>query len=85
MENGSMLVLVQDQEGQSLPGASVLIAGPTHREGMTNVEGKAIFQDLPPGNYKVKAQLEGFKPDTEPTAVEPQQTAELTFRLKLDP
>src|SRR5262245_47224109 len=56
--------LVQDQSGAIIPGVNVVATNegtniPT--ESVTNETGRYIFVTLPPGTYKLQAELPGFK------------------------
>lgn len=61
LQSGNLFVLVADESGQPLPGATVTISGPTATQiQVTNAEGQARYLGLAPGGYSLKAELEGF-------------------------
>ncbi len=54
-------VVVKDGEGNLLPGVSVELSGPSARQRrVTGASGEARFQELDPGSFELKAELEGF-------------------------
>jgi Carboxypeptidase regulatory-like domain len=63
LETGSIVGTTRDQAGGALPGVTVTITSSTHigfRAATTNVHGEYRFPALPPGEYAVKAELQGF-------------------------
>jgi len=65
VQTGSILVKAIDQQGATVPGASVTIASPVlpggSMTGVTDAGGVYRFPSLPPGSYQVKVELSGFK------------------------
>ena len=60
-ETGNIYVQVTDTAGQTLPGASVeMVGGGAPRLGITSAQGETRFLGLAPGNYSLKATLDGF-------------------------
>jgi hypothetical protein len=65
VQNGSITGVVTDSSGAVLPGASVSLSGEKLIGGvqtqMTDTTGTYRFDRLPPGDYRVKFELQGFK------------------------
>jgi hypothetical protein len=63
-QTGSLRGVVTDNEGNPLPGVTITIASPAMmgtRSFVTTETGSYRFPSLPPGVYKVTAELKGFK------------------------
>jgi hypothetical protein len=63
-ESGSLTVVVTDQSGGALPGASVTVrnvATDARRDGTTDATGRLTLTLLPPGDYETVVTLDGFK------------------------
>jgi len=63
-ETGAIIGTVTDLQGAPLPGATVTVSGPNlmgTRSSITEADGVYRFPALPPGDYTVKAELDGFK------------------------
>ncbi len=62
-ETGTLTVAVADLSGGAVPGAAVVLQGPTgnRRELVSASDGRAVFSALPPGRYDVSVALDGFK------------------------
>jgi hypothetical protein len=61
---GGITGTVTDSSGAAVPGASVTVTNTATRgtrETTTNAQGLYTFPSLPPGNYVVKVELQGFK------------------------
>src|SRR3954469_11762109 len=63
--NATLRMTVADQTGAVIPGARVTVqpadgAGPP-RETLTDAKGEAVFEDLVPGGYTVRAEFTGFE------------------------
>lgn len=60
---GKLEILVKLADGSLIPGASVTLKdqGNSKRSTISNANGVAVFTGLPPGKYRVYADLEGFK------------------------
>ena len=62
-QTGSVSGIVQDEDGQPLPGATVTITGPLLPTGASEVSrdnGAFDFERLPPGEYAITAELSGM-------------------------
>ncbi len=62
-QTGNLKGTVSDNQGQQLPGVLITITSPVmtgERVQVTNAEGRYRFLELPPGNYELTAELEGF-------------------------
>jgi outer membrane receptor protein involved in Fe transport len=62
-ETGAIIGTIVDEEGTPLPGVTVTASSPKimgERAVITDAEGEYRFPALPPGNYAIKAELEGF-------------------------
>ncbi|GAB4222427.1 MAG: hypothetical protein Kow0062_19760 [Acidobacteriota bacterium] len=67
---GTLEGVVVDRDGNPLPGATVVAVGPLgERAVQTDENGAYMFRFLPPGTYRVRAELSGFStvevPDVE--------------------
>lgn len=63
-QTGSIRGIVNDQNGEPLPGVSVMVTSPSlmgQQTAITNEEGIFRIPSLPPGVYEVKLELPGFK------------------------
>jgi len=85
-ETGTIEILVQDQGGLPIPGASVVASAAdsiTKREGVTDAEGRAVLVGLAPSaQYIVATELAGFRPTrNENVLVRSGQTATLRIAL----
>ncbi len=63
-ETGAITGVVTDQQGVPLPGATVTVSGPNlmgTRSVLTEADGTYRFPALPPGDYTVRAEINGFK------------------------
>jgi len=63
-ETGSIRGTVVEKEGAPLPGVSLTVTSPSlqgSKSGMSADDGGYRFPALPPGTYKLEAQLQGFK------------------------
>ena len=61
---GGVIGTVTDPSGAPIPGATVTVTNTATRgtrQTTTNTEGLYTFPSLPPGNYEVKIELQGFK------------------------
>ena len=64
-ETGAIRGVVTDEQGAPLPGVNVTISGQNLmgiRTFLTDAGGEFRFPALPPGEYQVKAELQGFGP-----------------------
>ena len=81
-ETGAIIGAVLDQQGAPLPGVTVTVSSPNlmgTRTVLTEADGSYRFPALPPGNYTVKAELDGFK-----TVVRENIRLTTTTRLAVD-
>ena len=64
-ETGALRGVVTDEQGATLPGVNVTVSSPSLmgvRTFVTDANGEFRFPALPPGEYQVKAELQGFGP-----------------------
>jgi len=83
---GTITGEVKDSTGAVVPGATVSVvnkATNATRTTVTNAVGLFDFPALPPGQYTVKTELEGFKTATRNLELQVQQTARLDFAVEL--
>ncbi len=83
---GTITGEVRDSTGGLVPGATVTVvnkATNATRTTQTNEVGLFDFPALPPGNYTVKSELEGFRTGTRDLELQVQQTARVNFTLEL--
>jgi len=63
LQTGNLYGKVSDQTGAVLPGVTVTLdTGEAPQVQVTNAQGEFRFLSLPPANYKIKAELQGFSP-----------------------
>src|ERR1700704_2144570 len=63
LQTGNLYGKVSDQTGAALPGVTVTLdTGEAPQVQVTNAQGEFRFLSLPPANYKIKAELQGFSP-----------------------
>jgi outer membrane receptor protein involved in Fe transport len=72
--------ITDEQTGEPLPGANVMIAG-TNIGAATNVQGEFFIINVPPGNYNLKVNLIGYRPLEVKSVV---VTLDLTTTLDLE-
>jgi len=61
LQTGNLYGTVTDDKGASLPGVTVTLSGQgAPQVQVTNAQGQFRFLSLPPGNFDLKAELEGF-------------------------
>ncbi|HET9768325.1 MAG TPA: von Willebrand factor type A domain-containing protein, partial [Thermoanaerobaculia bacterium] len=81
---GDLELKLRDDSGASLPGVTVTVkqANEAPRVVVTDAQGEASLAGLPPGQYRVEAELEGFSTTVYPTvAVNPARRTELEAQL----
>ena len=81
-ETGAIVGNVKDEEGTALPGVVVTVTSPNlmgARTYTTTAQGEYRFPALPPGEYVVKAELQGFA-----TVVQEKVRLTTTTRLTID-
>ncbi len=75
---------VVDDNGAALPGVTVAVSGAGFTRplyAMTGADGTFRLSDLPPGDYTVKAELEGFSSAEISTAIPPGKFADVALTL----
>src|SRR5215213_8319755 len=83
---GTITGEVKDSTGGVVPGATVTVtntATNATRTTQSNAVGLYDFPALPPGTYKVKSELEGFRTVERDLELQVQQTARVNFTLEL--
>ena len=86
-ETGAITGTVLDEQNEPLPGATVTITSPNlmgSREFVADAQGQYRFPALPPGEYTVKAQLQGFATSVQ-RVIRLTTTTRLTIDLILKP
>ncbi|MBP1767527.1 MAG: hypothetical protein H6P98_1642, partial [Candidatus Aminicenantes bacterium] len=81
-DTGAINGVITDQQGAALPGVSVTVSSPNlmgTRTAISEADGTYRFPALPPGDYTVKAELNGFK-----TVVRDKIRLTTTTRLAVD-
>jgi len=81
-ETGAISGAVADQQGAPIPGVTVTVSGPNLmgiRSAITEADGTYRFPALPPGEYVIRAELDGFK-----TIVRENIRLTTTTRLTID-
>ena len=79
---GTITGEVRDSTGAVVPGATVTVtnrATNATRTTASNSVGLFDFPALPPGNYRVKSELDGFRTATRDVELQVQQTARVNF------
>ena len=83
-QTGTIDGVVVDASGTALPGVNVTLASDRgDKSTVTDESGKFIFGLLPPGQYTLKASLEGFQPTEQAVPLETGQRQTLDLRLGL--
>ncbi len=83
---GTITGVVKDSSGAVIPGVTVTVTNTgmnAARDVQTNASGIYSFPALPPGNYSVKAELQGFKTSTLPAELHVEQTLRVDFGLEI--
>jgi hypothetical protein len=81
-ETGAIAGTVYDQQGAPLPGVTIILSSPKMmgtRSAISEADGSYRFPALPPGEYTVKAELQGFN-----TVVQENIKLTTTVRLTVD-
>jgi len=84
-QTGSISGVVRSGDGAVLPGVTVTVSGeplPAGRSDITNADGGFNFQRLPPGTYKVVADLSGMGNVQREAIVEVEHDTQLDLVLK---
>ncbi|HYJ80925.1 MAG TPA: carboxypeptidase-like regulatory domain-containing protein [Longimicrobiaceae bacterium] len=67
LQTGNLFGTAVDNQGQALPGVTVTLSGEGAPQAqVTDAQGRFRFPGLMPGDYQVKAELEGFSPVANP-------------------
>jgi hypothetical protein len=83
---GTITGVVRDASGAVIPGATVTVVNAgtnATRESQSNETGSYSFPALPPGNYTVKAELQGFRTVQHPAELHVEQTLRVDFALEI--
>jgi hypothetical protein len=83
---GTVTGVVRDASGAIIPGATVTVVNTgtnAAREAQSNESGSYSFPALPPGNYSVKAELQGFRTVQHPAELHVEQTLRVDFTLEI--
>src|SRR6266536_1862743 len=83
---GTITGEVKDSTGAVIPGVTVTVTNKATNAARTttsNGVGLFDFPALPPGNYTVKSELEGFKTASRDLELQVQQTARVNFTMEL--
>ena len=83
---GTITGEVKDQSGSSIPGATVTaqnVATNAVRTQQSNEAGVYTFPAMPPGNYQVKAELQGFKTLQNAVELHVEETLRVDFQLEV--
>jgi len=86
-ETGAIRGVVTDEQGAPLPGANVTLMGEKLmrvRTFVTDAQGEFRFPALPPGEYQVKAELQGFGTVVQ-EKIRVNTTVTLTLEIRLKP
>jgi PKD repeat protein len=68
-ETSSLSVQVRNQlSNEPIPGASVVIDGPSSHSGISNAKGYVFFDNIPSGNYSLVVSLESY-PNSSPQMI----------------
>jgi hypothetical protein len=83
-ETGIIRGSVKDAQGNPLPGVVVTLSGPRgNQDAVTDNEGVYRFALLVPGDYRVRAEMEGFQPVEAGAAVSAGAQQEVALVLRL--
>jgi hypothetical protein len=82
IQTGNLFVQVIDTQGEALPGVVLTLSGPgAPQRQVTDAEGAGRFLDLSPGSYTIKAEEEGFAPNSQPVTIHPSRNTDLGITL----
>jgi Ca-activated chloride channel homolog len=76
-DRGDITGVVVDSLGSALPGVTVTIVGPEHRQSVTDGRGIYMFRAVLPGRYEVRFELPGFGAETQGATVRAGRTESL--------
>lgn len=83
---GTLTGRAADDKGEALPGVTVTVTSPNlqgTRTAVTTINGDYIFRFLPPGEYVVKFELQGFTTLESPVKVNAAQTATVNAEMPM--
>src|SRR5262245_57845323 len=83
---GTITGEVKDSSGATIPGSTVTVTNVgtnAERTQASNEVGAFTFPAMPPGVYRVKAELEGFKMSENQVELHVEQTLRVTFNLEI--
>jgi hypothetical protein len=83
---GTITGEVKDESGASVPGATVTaqsVATNAVRTQVSNQAGTYTFPAMPPGTYRVKAELQGFRTVQNAVELHVEETVRLDFKLEV--
>ena len=82
-ETGTIEGTILDQDGESLPGAQVVVVG-TMKGSTTDADGQYTISNAPAGQIQVRASFVGYKPSTQSIDLEAGETVTVDFNLAID-
>src|SRR5262249_31005252 len=83
---GTVEGTITDQSGAALPGVSIELSSPNLqgvRSAVTSADGRYRFPSVPPGSYKVTAELSGFGKVQKNATVTLDATAQVNMQLSI--
>ena len=83
---GTLTGRASDDKGEALPGVTVTVASPAlqgTRSAVTSINGDYIFRFLPPGDYTIKFELQGFSTLETTKKISAAQTATVNAEMPL--
>ena len=87
VDTGELRLSVRDSAGLAMMASGTLVSGAsqTRREFKTDDQGRAVFQHLPFGMYRVTVAHAGFTPSSELLEVRSAVPVELRIELRIQP
>lgn len=82
-DTGTITGTIVDQNGETLPGAQVVVVG-TMKGSTTDANGQYTIQNAPAGQIDVRASFVGYKPQTQSIELAAGETATVDFTLATD-
>lgn len=80
-QTGQVSGVVHDQTGGALAGVTVVIRATGDRKTQTDGAGRFEFRNLPPGEYALRAELNGFEPIQREVRVQTGETATVSLTM----
>ncbi len=87
---GELEIVVKTPVDDPLPGATVTLTGtpvagaePVTQKSVTDIKGRAVFRELPPGKWRVQVAAEGFKTFEVEETIDVGKRVQATYRPKL--